>query len=160
MGAGGKMGCRLTDNLMKHPNFAMRYVEVSEAGIARLAERGLTPTPQEEALAEADIVILALPDRILGSVAREIVPHGALVMMLDPAAPQATVCALLHGPEADISGASSAVAMYAPVTRSHQVTVEQMAILELWTPYQGKMEDTISLEAQWADASISYLMAL
>jgi sugar phosphate isomerase/epimerase len=36
----------------------------------------------------------------------------------------------------------------------------QSAILELWTPYQGNMEDTISLEAQWADASISYLKAL
>jgi hypothetical protein len=176
-GAGGKMGCRLTDNLVKHPEYQMRSVEVSEAGIAALGERGLSPTPQTEALAEADAVILALPDRILGRVAQEIVGQvkpGTIIMTLDPAAahagelpdradiayfvthpchppvfnyeatpderrdffggvkaPQAIVCALGQGTDSDYEkGEQIAKAMYAPVTRSHRVTVEQMAILE------------------------------
>lgn len=91
-GAGGKMGCRLTDNLMARPEYDMRYVETGEAGIANLATRGLAPTPEADALKDAGIVILALPDRALGSVARTVVPQlksGALVMCLDPAAPHA-----------------------------------------------------------------------
>ena len=46
-------------------------------------------------------------------------------------APQAIVCALMQGPEEDYArGEALASAMYAPVTCSHRVTVEQMAILE------------------------------
>jgi hypothetical protein len=48
-GAGGKMGCRLTDNLMSRPEYDMRYVETGEAGIANLATRGLEPTPEADA---------------------------------------------------------------------------------------------------------------
>ncbi|MBC8101003.1 MAG: semialdehyde dehydrogenase [Cytophagales bacterium] len=91
-GSGGKMGCRLTDNLKNDPAYRLLGVEVSEAGIANLAERGLVPTPQEVALAKADVVILALPDQAVGRVAHEIVPRmrtGALLMTLDPAAPHA-----------------------------------------------------------------------
>jgi len=171
------MGCRLTDNLLKHPEYVKLYVEVSDAGIANLTQRDLMPTPQEKALAAADVVILALPDRIIGKVAHEIVPQlrpGAMVMTLDPAAPhagelpvrddisyfvthpchpsvfnyeatpderrdffggvkasQAIVCALMQGPETDYGvGEAVARAMYAPITRAHRVTVEQMAILE------------------------------
>jgi hypothetical protein len=91
-GAGGKMGCRLTDNLKDDPGCRLLCVEVSEAGIANLTERGLVPTPEADALPEADVVILALPDRIIGRIAHEIVPSmkpGALLMTLDPAAPHA-----------------------------------------------------------------------
>ena len=35
MGAGGKMGCRVTDNL-KDSAYEMLYLEVGEAGVARL----------------------------------------------------------------------------------------------------------------------------
>ncbi len=95
MGAGGKMGCRITDNLMKMPEkYAMRYVEVSEGGLANLAKRGLQPTPQNEALADADAVILALPDRLIGKITHEIIPllkPGAMVIGLDPAAAYAGV---------------------------------------------------------------------
>jgi D-apionate oxidoisomerase len=95
MGAGGKMGCRLTDNLVKHPDkYEMAYVEVSETGIASLAERGLTTTPEDEALADADAVILALPDRLIGKITQAIVPKlkaGAMLMSLDPAAAYAEV---------------------------------------------------------------------
>ncbi|MCS6835411.1 MAG: semialdehyde dehydrogenase [Anaerolineae bacterium] len=95
MGAGGKMGCRLTDNLMRMPDkYQMFYVEVSEAGLANLAKRGLQPTPQAEALAQAEAVILALPDRLIGKITQEIVPSlqpGTMVIGLDPAAAYAGV---------------------------------------------------------------------
>ena len=95
MGAGGKMGCRLADNMMKFGDkYEMAYVEISEAGMANLAERGLTVTPQAEALSGADAVILALPDRLIGRITNAIVPTlnpGTMVMSLDPAAAYAGV---------------------------------------------------------------------
>lgn len=94
MGAGGKMGCRIADNLLKHPEFDMRYVEVSPTGIERLAQRGLSTTPQADALAHGEAVILALPDALLGKITSEIVPTlkaGTIVMTLDPAAAYAGV---------------------------------------------------------------------
>lgn len=95
MGAGGKMGCRLTDNLMHQTDqYQMYYVEVGEQGIANLSQRGLTPTPQAEALAQADTVILAVPDKIIGRLTSEIIPQlqpGTLVIGLDPAAAYAEV---------------------------------------------------------------------
>lgn len=95
MGAGGKMGCRITDNLMKMPDrYEMYYVEISEVGVANLAQRGLTPTPQSEALAKADVVILAVPDKLIGRITHEVIPllkPGTLVIGLDPAAAYADV---------------------------------------------------------------------
>jgi hypothetical protein len=91
MGAGGKMGCRITDRL-RDSEYRMLYLEISEAGIANLAARGLSLTPQEQALAEADVVILALPDILIESVSAKIIPKlkkGAMVICLDPAAPLA-----------------------------------------------------------------------
>lgn len=93
IGAGGKMGCRLTDNL-KHSSHTVYYVEVGEAGVERLKRRGLAVTPLEEALKQAEVVILAVPDILIGKVASVAVPllkSGAIVMCLDPAAPQAGV---------------------------------------------------------------------
>lgn len=87
MGAGGKMGCRLTDNLAK-TNHRLNLVEVNEQGVARIKERGYSVRPRAEALPETEVLILALPDRILGSVAEEVVPElnpDTLVITLDPA---------------------------------------------------------------------------
>ncbi|MEM7736944.1 MAG: phosphogluconate dehydrogenase C-terminal domain-containing protein [Deinococcota bacterium] len=97
MGAGGKMGCRITDNIKDISHYNVHYVEVSEAGNANLAQRGLSSTPQAEALAAADVVILALPDRFIGNISQEIIPTlkaGAMVMGLDPAAAHANVMAI------------------------------------------------------------------
>ncbi len=98
MGAGGKMGCRITDNMVKFPEkYDMAYVEVSEQGIANLAKRGLKPTPQADVLPTADVVVLALPDRLIGKITREIVPlmkPGAMMVSLDPAAAYAEVIPL------------------------------------------------------------------
>lgn len=94
MGAGGKMGCRLTDNLKNHPDYEMLYIEVSEAGIARMKEKGVTPTPRSEALQRADVVILAVPDRLIGKISHAIIGElkgGTILMGLDPAAGYAEV---------------------------------------------------------------------
>ena len=50
MGAGGKMGLRITRNLKDNADYTTLYVEISEAGRASLAELGLSVTPQDEAL--------------------------------------------------------------------------------------------------------------
>ena len=89
IGAGGKMGCRLTDNFLK-TGYKVHYLEVSPKGIENLQQRGVTVSKQSEALPASDVVILAVPDVAIGAVAREVVPAmkpGALLMTLDPAAP-------------------------------------------------------------------------
>jgi hypothetical protein len=176
VGAGGKMGCRLTDNL-KNSQYQMRYLEVSTAGIERLVHRGIQISAAGDVVPEADVVILAVPDIFIGKVAREMVPQlkpGSMVVTLDPAAAvgghlplrrdisyfvshpthpsvfnweedkkrhfdyfggitarQAIVCALVQGPEEHYElGEILAKTMYAPVTRAHRITVDQMALLE------------------------------
>jgi predicted dinucleotide-binding enzyme len=86
IGAGGKMGCRLTNNLVK-TSHTLLLVEVSEEGKARIAQNGQQVAAQDEALARADAVILALPDRVLGKVAHGVVPQvrpGCMIVTLDP----------------------------------------------------------------------------
>ncbi len=94
MGAGGKVGLRIAKNMKEQPNYQMLYVEISEPGIASLAGLGLSTTPQAEALARADAVVLAVPDALIGKICGEIVPalnSGAMVIGLDPAAAYAGV---------------------------------------------------------------------
>jgi hypothetical protein len=57
IGAGGKMGCRITDHLKDTPAYLLRYVECSERGLAALAERGVRPTPSDSAVRDAKVVI-------------------------------------------------------------------------------------------------------
>ncbi len=87
LGAGGKMGCRLTDNLRKHSH-QLLLVEVSDPGRAQIARRGLTTTPQADAARAAEVIVLAVPDRLLGGISHEVVPQvrpGTLIITLDPA---------------------------------------------------------------------------
>ncbi len=176
-GAGGKMGYRLSINL-KASDFTVKHVEVSEAGCERLqTDLGITCCTTEDALDGADVVILAVPDTVIGKLAHSIVPAlkaGTMVITLDPAAAfaghlpersdivyfvthpchpdifrnntlmdaktdffggsQATqhiVSALMQGPEDQYAiGEKVAKTIYAPVDRSHRVTVDQMALLE------------------------------
>lgn len=177
MGAGGKMGLRIARNLKANEDYKTLYVEISDAGKASLAELGLPATPQDEALQQADVVILALPDKLIGSICNDIVPKlrsGTMVMGLDPAAgyagvlteregvsyfishpghpplfgeetdieaqrdwfggvkaKQPIVCSLHQGPEKDYAkGEAIARVIFAPVSRAHRVTTEQMALLE------------------------------
>src|SRR5712692_10271401 len=91
MGAGGKMGCRIADNLRK-TEYSVRHVEVGDRGKAALAQRGITPLPAEQALDGTDVVILALPDNRIGRITSELEPHirrGVMLMALDIAAPLA-----------------------------------------------------------------------
>jgi hypothetical protein len=176
IGAGGKMGCRVTDNFLRSA-YAVDYVEVSQRGLDNLGSRGVQAVPEEPAVRDADVVILAVPDVLIGEIAARAIPRmrqDALLMTLDPAAPldgqlplredigcvvahpchpsvfnwepteaafrdfyggisakQAIVCALMQGSEDHYAlGVEIASAMYAPVSRAHRVTLEQMAMLE------------------------------
>lgn len=90
VGAGGKMGCRLTDNFLKCPQYLLDYLEVSEKGIQHLKERNVIVGVEADAVPIADVVILAVPDVVIGSISDKVIPQmksGALVLTLDPAAP-------------------------------------------------------------------------
>jgi hypothetical protein len=176
-GAGGKMGYRLATNL-KGSSYNVRHVEVSEAGRQRLLDGlGFTAVAPDVALDGADVVVLAVPDTLIGRVAAGIsaqLKPGTMVIVLDAAAPfaghlperpdltyfvthpchppifndetdpvakadhfggvaakQHIVSSLMQGPEAHYAvGEAIAKVIWAPVMRSHRVTVEQMALLE------------------------------
>lgn len=176
VGAGGKMGVRLTRNLIAS-NYQVSYLEVSPEGIERVNQNGVSISSAEEAIPQADVVIFAVPDVLIGKVANLYVPKmksGAMGMCLDPAAPlagylparddiayfashpshpsvfnwepteqahydyfggiaakQTIVCALIQGKEENYElGESLAKTIYAPVTKSYRITIEQMGILE------------------------------
>jgi len=89
-GAAGKMGSRITRRLQETTQYEPFYVESGETAQAILRERGLMPASPEIASREADFVILAIPDRLLGKASQAIVPlmkPGAMLITLDPAAP-------------------------------------------------------------------------
>lgn len=91
IGAGGKMGMRLTRNLM-NSSFEMNYVEISQPGIDKLAELGISVSDAAQVVPDADVVILAVPDVALSKVSAGIIPQmksGATVMTLDPAVARA-----------------------------------------------------------------------
>ena len=168
LGAGGKMGVRLATNLVGSP-YDVSHVEVSEAGRARLE--------QATALGDADVVLMAVPDALIGKIAKTFIADvkpGCAIIMLDAAAPhagelpdrvdvtyfvthpchpsifryeptleaqkdyfggvkarQAIVCALMQGPEVHYALCEDiAKTIYKPVTRSHRVSVAQLALLE------------------------------
>ena len=176
-GAGGKMGCRLSKNLIGS-RFEVKHVEVSDVGRDRLkSELNITTVEPEDALTGAEVVILAVPDTLIGKVAAQISAQlnaGTMVIVLDAAAPfaghlperndltyfvthpchppifndetdpaakqdyfgglhakQHIVSSLMQGPdEAFLLGEEIAKIIWAPVMRSHRMTVEQMALLE------------------------------
>lgn len=177
IGAGGKMGYRLSSNL-KQSDYRVSHVELSEAGRQRLsAGLGIVCVDAQQAVSDAQVVILAVPDTLVGRVAEELSPlmaSGTMVITLDAAAPfaghlpnrddlvyfvthpchppifndetdleakrdyfggakakQHIVNALMQGPEELYAlGEAIAKTIYAPVVRSHRVSVEQMALLE------------------------------
>ena len=91
LGAGGKMGYRVTRKFVD-AGYDTRAVEVGEVGRARLAEAGIRAVDQAEGLAGAQVVVLALPDSLIGKVAHDIAPllaAGTMVVILDAAAPYA-----------------------------------------------------------------------
>ena len=175
------MGRRITRSLITMPQeYELRLVEISEEGRARIAEEfGATPVPQAEAVAGAETIVLATPDRIVGTVAAELVPMmdpGSSLLSLDPAAAHAGriphredinvfACHPTHPPLYDLMAEESPEArrdfwgggkahqalviaqvsgdqgvydaverlaqdMFAPISRTHRITIEHMALLE------------------------------
>lgn len=87
LGAGGKMGLRLTANLIGSP-FEVRHVEISERGQQALREKGIETVSLDDALNGAGALLLALPDNRIASVLASIenkIPAGTIVIMLDVA---------------------------------------------------------------------------
>lgn len=179
LGAGGNMGRRIATPLRDHDEYQLTYVEPGEGGRALLAEIGVPVTELDDALPGADVVIFAVPDRIVQGIAADVIPKldtGARVLFLDPAAiaadrivhrddiscfvthpthpplyslmdeetpaarrdywgggiaHQALVFAIAWGVEADaILVEQIATDMFAPISASHRITVNQMAMLE------------------------------
>lgn len=177
LGAGGKMGVRLASNL-KGSRFDVDHVESAETARKRLKEEtGIDCVDLDIALKSADVVVLAVPDRLIGAITRSIVDRlrpCAAVIALDAAAPhcgqmppradvtyfithpchpsifgaetslegqrdyfggvaakQAIVCCLMQGPEEHYALCEEvARTIFKPVSRSHRVTLENMAVLE------------------------------
>ncbi|ENH95893.1 hypothetical protein J416_13646 [Gracilibacillus halophilus YIM-C55.5] len=97
IGAGGKMGTRVTNNLVKHEKYNVLFSEKSEQGIKSIEERGYQVTATEDAVKRADVVIMAVPDTLIGKISEQIVPqlsNGAILLTLDPAAAYANQLAL------------------------------------------------------------------
>ena len=92
LGAGGKMGVRLATNL-QGSRFDVRHVEVSEVGRARLKDAiGVDCIDRAAALAGADVVVMAVPDALIGKISHDLIDEvesGAAIIMLDAAAPYA-----------------------------------------------------------------------
>ncbi|GLK72954.1 semialdehyde dehydrogenase [Ancylobacter dichloromethanicus] len=92
LGAGGKMGVRLSTNLQGSA-YEVMHVEPSEEGRARLKQAtGFDCVDGDNALADADAVLMAVPDRLIGKIAHtfiEKVKPGTAIIMLDAAAPHA-----------------------------------------------------------------------
>lgn len=184
MGAGGNMGRRITRGLRalgESSGYGLRLIERSEAGLGRIADEGGAGliTSQADGLAGADIVIFAVPDRIVREVAPEVIAAldpGTSILFLDPAAVaadriperegiscfvthpthpplysllseedpaaredywggglarQCLVLAHAWGPEEPADVVERLCRdMFAPITRSHRITVHQMALLE------------------------------
>lgn len=88
IGAGGKMGMRVSNNLVKTAHNVW-YAENSPAGQERVTATGRSLTDSTTAVADADIVIFAVPDLALKAVTADLVPQmksGAIALTLDPAA--------------------------------------------------------------------------
>ncbi|SDD00305.1 phosphogluconate dehydrogenase C-terminal domain-containing protein [Glycomyces harbinensis] len=95
IGAGGKMGMRVSDNLAR-TGHTVAYVENAPAGRRRTIDAGRELTEAPEAVADADIVVFAVPDLALQSVTGDLVPRmkaGSIALTLDPAAAYAGLLA-------------------------------------------------------------------
>jgi hypothetical protein len=179
LGAGGNMGRRITRSLKDDDQYQLRLIEPGERGQLLLAELGSETVGQAEGLAGAEIVVFAVPDKIVKQVAAEVVPlldPGTSILFLDPAAvaadriphrddiqcyvthpthpplydlleepdvaarhdywggglaTQAVVFATAWGDEEHAAAVERVVIdMFAPISRSHRITVHQMAMLE------------------------------
>ncbi len=70
IGAGGKMGTRISNNLIGK-EFSLNLCEKSEEKIKAMTDRNLTITVMEEVVPLSDFVILAVPDIYIHKVQRK-----------------------------------------------------------------------------------------
>ena len=95
IGAGGKMGMRVSNNLVKTSHNVF-YSENSPAGQERVTATGRTLTDTDTAVADADVVVLAVPDLALAAVSAAVIDKmkaGSIMLTLDPAAAYAGLLA-------------------------------------------------------------------
>jgi hypothetical protein len=88
IGAGGKMGMRVSANLAKS-DYATRFIENSQNGRSRVEAAGRELGEVDTLVPDSDVIILAVPDIALGAVSALVVPMmkpGAILLTLDPAA--------------------------------------------------------------------------
>ncbi len=99
IGAAGKMGLRVSNNLEKS-EYRVLFSESSPAGQETLKGLGREVIDSEAAAEQADVVILAVPDVVLGSISEQLVPvmkPGSVLLTLDPAAAYAGLVASREG---------------------------------------------------------------
>jgi hypothetical protein len=95
IGAGGKMGMRVSANLDRSDHKVL-FSETSPAGQERVRAEGRKVADTEDAVGQSDVLILAVPDVVLGDVSKSVVPQmktGAILLTLDPAAAYAGLLA-------------------------------------------------------------------
>lgn len=99
VGAGGKMGMRVSANL-ERSGYQARFCETHPAAQDRVRAAGRELSPSAESAAECEVVILAVPDVVLGEVAAELAPRlrpGTVLLTLDPAAAYAGLLPAVPG---------------------------------------------------------------
>ncbi len=89
LGAGGKMGTRVTNNLKQFDCYNLMCCEAGEAGAERVKSRGLKVYEEAEAIKSSSVVVMAVPDSYLKKISEHVVPMlnpDTTVVILDPAA--------------------------------------------------------------------------
>ena len=95
VGAGGKMGMRVSANLDRSPHTVF-YCESYAPAQDRVRAAGRQLSDTQSSVARSDVVVLAVPDVVLGQVSEDLVPSlnpGTVLLTLDPAAAYAGVLA-------------------------------------------------------------------
>ena len=101
IGAGGKMGMRISANL-QHSAYQVFYCENSPQAQQQVIAQGRELSDAASVVPLSDVVILAVPDIVLGKVSQSVVPQmqsGAVLLTLDPAAAYANLIAQRDGIE-------------------------------------------------------------
>jgi ketol-acid reductoisomerase len=89
IGAGGKMGTRAAEKIGKDSRFRVLLCESAKPRAQQLERDGFQVLAPERALQEADFVVLAVPDALIGRISRDLAPcmkSESTLIMLDAAA--------------------------------------------------------------------------
>ena len=83
------MGSRVRRNLLNHTDCLELYlVENSPKAVGEMKSEGLEVSALDASVAKSDIIVLAVPDRLIKEVSKTVVPGmkpGAAMIILDPA---------------------------------------------------------------------------